>query len=113
MHAVHNYGFDNGNCGFDSLACLMTRNSLDPRQRRQTSMEIRAGAMDLFAKECDENGAPDMLTDAGLAHGIPDMTPAQYIAGMRLSAYGRGGLWADPLALHWAGVALGPYRFSV
>ena len=65
----------------------------------------RNQAMDLFSRHCSQYGPPDNFTELCELHGKTNMTLEQYIATMRTCAFSRHGLWADTIALHWAGIS--------
>ena len=113
LQAIWDSPWYSGDCGWDALACLSGKSSL----------EIRRGAMDLLFTHLASLDALDAdgTAEADDTHSfITSMveehrarggwrtglgTPEQYIALMRLSAK-QGGLWIDNLALAWAGTAL-------
>jgi hypothetical protein len=98
LQAEHGYAYTSGDCGFNSLSYLTGENAL----------AIRRMAMQLFGPHitaCTDTDKLDAFNRSMVSHMRAGMTPGDYVRAMQLSAT-EGGLWADPIAMDWAGKAM-------
>ena len=98
LRAEHGYAYIRGDCGFNSLSYLTGENAL----------AIRSMAMQLFGPHiiaCTDTDELEAFNISTVGHMRVGMTPEDYVRAMQVSAT-EGGLWADPIALDWAGKAM-------
>ena len=98
LRAEHGYAYTSGDCGFNSLSYLSGEDAL----------AIRHMAMQLFGPHimaCTDTDELEAFNRSMIGHMRAGMTPEGYVRAMQVSAT-EGGLWADPIALDWAGKAM-------